>query len=73
METEKFKLVDIFYGIVIPLILVLLIFFLAVYVNPAELTTYSESQAVLIAVILNQGFAQMIVLGIPLVARLNME
>ena len=33
METAKFKLMDIFYGIIIPLILVLLIFVLAMYVN----------------------------------------
>ena len=64
MEPEKFKLADIFNGIVIPLILVLLIFFLAIYVN------VSGPHAILgqgaIGVILTQGFAQMIVMGIPL-------
>jgi hypothetical protein len=72
LETPKFKLADILFGIVIPLILVLLIYVLAVYVNP------SGSHAVLgmsglagtVAVILTQGFAQMIVLGIPLVLGL---
>jgi hypothetical protein len=72
METPKFKIADILYGIIIPLILVLLIYVLAIYVNP------SGSQHVLgvsgttgtIAVILSQGFAQMIVLGIPLVLGL---
>ena len=72
METQKFKLADIFSGIIIPMILVLLIYVLAVYVNP------SGSHAVLgvsglsgtVAVILTQGFAQMIVLGIPLVLGL---
>jgi len=69
---NKFKIADILYGIVIPMILVLLIFVLAVYVNP------SGSHALLgasgtggtIAVILTQGFAQMIVLGVPLVLGL---
>ena len=72
METGKFKLMDIAYGIGIPIILVLLIFALAMYVNP------SGSQHIFgvsgltgtIAVILTQGFAQMIVLGIPLVLGL---
>ena len=72
METPKFKIADILYGIIIPMILVLLIYVLAIYVNP------SGSQHVLgvsgltgtIAVILSQGFAQMIVLGIPLVLGL---
>jgi hypothetical protein len=72
LETPKFKIADILYGIIIPLILVLLIYVLAIYVNP------SGSQHVFgvsglsgtIAVILSQGFAQMIVLGIPLVLGL---
>ena len=72
METPKFKIADILYGIIIPLILVLLIYVLAIYVNP------SGSQHVFgvsglsgtIAVILSQGFAQMIVLGVPLVLGL---
>ena len=68
METEKFKLADILYGIVIPIILVLLIFVLAVYVNVSG-THYVLGQSA-IAVILTQGFAQMIVLGIPLVLGL---
>ena len=72
METGKFKLIDIAYGIGIPIILAVLIYVLAMYVNP------SGSQHVLgttgivgtVAVILTQGFAQMIVLGIPLVLGL---
>jgi hypothetical protein len=72
LETEKFKIADIFYAIIIPMILVLLIFVLAVYVNP------SGSHALLgasgltgtLAVIFTQGFAQMIVLGVPLVLGL---
>ena len=34
METEKFKLSDILYGFVVPLLVILIIFVLAVYVNP---------------------------------------
>jgi hypothetical protein len=72
LETPKFKLADIFYAIIIPLVLVLLIFLLAVYVNPGGqyhvlgLTGLSGT----IGVILTQGFAQMIVLGIPLILGL---
>jgi hypothetical protein len=71
-EPEKFKISDILYGIVIPFILVLLIFVLAVYVNPSGLVhVLGQSGAGgTIAVILTQGFAQMIVLGIPLVLGL---
>lgn len=72
METEKFKTSDILYGIIIPLILVLLIYVLAVYVNPSgtnHVLGVSGTSGT-IAVILTQGFAQMIVLGIPLVLGL---
>ena len=71
-ETEKFKLSDILYAIVIPIILVLLIFVLAVYVNvtgPSHLLGYDEP-GVTIGIILTQGFAQMIILGVPLVLGL---
>lgn len=72
METPKFKLADILYGIIIPIILVLLIYVLAVYVNPSgsnHVLGVSGTSGT-IAVILTQGFAQMIVLGIPLVLGL---
>ncbi len=65
-ETEKFKLKDIFNGIVIPIILVLLIYALAIYVNPTG-SMHVLGTSNVIAVILTQGFAQMIVLGVPLV------
>jgi hypothetical protein len=68
MEPEKFKLSDILNGIVIPLILVLLIAVLAIYVNVSG--TYHVLGQGAIAVILTQGFSQMIVLGIPLVLGL---
>ncbi len=69
METEKFKLADIFNGVVIPIILVLLIFFLAIYVNVGG-TYHILGASNTIAVILTSGFAQMICLGIPLVLGL---
>ncbi len=67
-ETGKFKLSDLFDGIVIPIILVILIFVLAVYVNVTG-TIHILGEGV-IGVILTQGFAQMIILGIPLVLGL---
>jgi hypothetical protein len=69
LETEKFKLADILNGIIIPLVLVLLIFVLAVYVNVSG-TVHIFGESNVIAVILTSGFAQMIVLGIPLVLGL---
>ncbi len=69
METQKFKLADIFNGVVIPIILVLLIFFLAIYVNVSG-THHILGANNTIAVILTSGFAQMIILGIPLVLGL---
>ncbi len=72
METPKFKLADILFGIVIPLVLVLLIYVLAIYVNPSgsHHVLGVSGLAGTIGVILTQGFAQMIVLGIPLVLGL---
>jgi hypothetical protein len=69
LETPKFKLADIFNGIVIPIILVLLIYFLAIYINPTGMSHVLGATNV-IAVILTQGFAQMIILGVPLVLGL---
>jgi hypothetical protein len=69
LEPEKFKLADILYGIVIPIILVLLIFFLAIYVNVSG-TYHILGASNTIAVILTSGFAQMIILGVPLVLGL---
>jgi hypothetical protein len=69
LETEKFKLSDLFDGIVIPIILVILIFILAVYVNPTG-GFHVLGKTNVIGVILTQGFAQMIVLGIPLILGL---
>lgn len=60
---------DIFYAIIIPLILVFLIFFLAIYINPGGSYHWIGGTDV-IAIILTQGFAQMIILGVPLVLGL---
>ena len=72
METPKFKLSDIFYAIIIPLILVLLIYLLAYYVNPSGTQHMLGLTGIggTISVIFTQGFAQMIVLGVPLVLGL---
>ena len=72
MEGQKFKLADIFGGIVIPLILVLLIYVLAIYVNPSGQyhVLGTEGFIATIGVIFTQGFAQMIVLGVPLILGL---
>ncbi len=67
-EDNKFKLADIFGGIIIPIILVVLIYVLAVYVNVGG--QYHLLGQDVIGVILTSGFAQMIILGVPLVLGL---
>jgi len=69
LEENKFKLSHIFAGIVIPIILLVLIFVLAVYVNPGGAFAVLGADNV-IAVILTSGFAEMIILGVPLVLGL---
>ncbi len=69
MSENKFKLADIFGGIIIPLILVVLIFVFAVYLNVGgQYQVLGEDN--IIAIILVSGFAQMIILGVPLVLGL---
>jgi hypothetical protein len=69
LEENKINPSIIFGGIIIPIILVILIYVLAVYVNVGG--QYHVIGATnTIAVILVNGFAQMIVLGIPLVLGL---
>ncbi|MGD6934823.1 MAG: hypothetical protein ACQCN5_11515 [Candidatus Bathyarchaeia archaeon] len=72
MESEKFKLSDILYGFIVPLILALLIFVIAVYVNPGG--TYHllgvDGLGGTIAIIFTQGFPKMIILGVPLILGL---
>ncbi len=69
MAENKFKLADIFGGIIIPIILVILIYVLAVYVNVGGIYHVLGATNV-VGVILVNGFAQMIILGIPLVLGL---
>jgi hypothetical protein len=69
LAENKFKLADIFGGVIIPLILVLLIFVFAVYLNVGGQYHILGAENI-IAVILVSGFAQMIILGVPLVLGL---
>jgi hypothetical protein len=69
LAENKFKLSTIFDGIVIPIILVLLIFIFAVYINVGG-TYHVLGGDNIIAIILVSGFAQMIVLGVPLILGL---
>jgi hypothetical protein len=69
MESTKSMKAILFDGIVIPLILVLLIFVFAVYINVGGQHHVLGADNI-IAVILVSGFAQMIVLGVPLVLGL---
>jgi len=64
---------DVFNGVIIPLILVLLIFVLTIYVNPSgqyHMLGTGTGLLATIGVIFTQGFAQMIVLGIPMILGL---
>ena len=67
-QTEN-KVSLIFGGIIIPLILALLIYVFAVYLNVGG-QFHILGEGNIIAVILVSGFAQMIVLGIPLILGL---
>jgi hypothetical protein len=69
LEEKKFKLKDLFDALVIPIILVILIFVFAVYINVGGQHHILGATNV-IAVILVNGFAQMIILGVPLVLGL---
>jgi len=53
----------------IPLILVFLIYFLAIYINPNG-ASHVIGKSSTIGIILTQGFAQMIILGIPMILGL---
>jgi len=69
MAENKIKISTILDGIVIPLILVLLIFVFAVYLNVGgQYHVLGDDN--IIAIILVSGFAQMIILGVPLVLGL---
>ena len=68
MAENKLNLSIIFGGIIIPIILVILIYVLAVYVNVGG--QYHVLGQDVIGVILTNGFAQMIVMGVPLILGL---
>jgi hypothetical protein len=69
MESTKSMKAILFDGIAIPLILVLLIYVFAVYINVGG-QNHILGPDNIIAVILVSGFAQMIILGVPLVLGL---
>ncbi len=68
MAENKINISTIFGGIIIPIILVILIYVLAVYVNVGG--QYHLLGQDVIGVILTNGFAQMIVMGVPLILGL---
>jgi hypothetical protein len=72
LEENKFKVIDILYGVIIPLVLILLVYVLAVFVNPnGDKHVLGETGiGGTLAIVFTQGFGQMIVLGVPLVLGL---
>ncbi len=78
METEKFKLKDIGYGLVIPILVGLLIVAFPAVLRPAldswfppPSMTSAGSPYAFVTVILTHGFAQMVVFAIPLLLGLT--
>ena len=78
-EPEKFKLADILYGLVVPVLIGILIIAFPAIIRPAldatfpppDMMTGAEgSPYAFITVILTHGFSQMIILGIPLLLGL---
>jgi hypothetical protein len=69
MAENKIKISTIFDGIAIPIILALLIYVFAVYINVGG-TYHVLGDQNIIAIILVSGFAQMIVLGVPMILGL---
>ena len=78
-EPEKFKLADILYGLVVPVLIGILIIAFPAIIRPAldatfpppDMMTGAEgSPYAFVTVILTHGFAQMIILGIPLLLGL---
>ena len=78
-EPEKFKLGDILYGLVVPVLIGILIIAFPAIIRPAldatfpppDMMTGAEgSPYAFITVILTHGFSQMIILGIPLLLGL---
>lgn len=78
-ETEKFKLADVLYGLVIPVLVGVLIIAFPAVLRPAldswfpagnPITGEGASSNAYLTVIFTHGFAQMVVLGIPLLLGL---
>jgi hypothetical protein len=76
-EPEKFKLSDIGYGLVVPLLIGILIIAFPAVIRPALDAAFPPgdmftppSDYAFITVILTHGFSQMIVLGVPLILGL---
>jgi hypothetical protein len=78
-EPEKFKLADILYGLVVPILIGILIIAFPAIIRPqldiwfpaADMMTGAEaSPYAFITVILTHGFSQMIILGVPLILGL---
>ena len=78
-EPEKFKLADILYGLVIPLLVGILIIAFPVFLRPALDSWFPVGDMVMgtegspyafLTVIFTHGFAQMIILGVPLILGL---
>ncbi|HKZ88459.1 MAG TPA: hypothetical protein VJ066_04800 [Candidatus Bathyarchaeia archaeon] len=77
METEKFKLKDIGYGLIVPLIIALVIVIFPAVLRPildnafpAPSMTDAGSPYAFVTVILTHGFAMMVVFAIPLILGL---
>jgi hypothetical protein len=78
-EPEKFKLADILYGLVVPLLIGILIIAFPTVLRPAldswfpapdMITGTAGSPYAFLTVIFTHGFAQMIILGVPLILGL---
>lgn len=68
MEAEKFKLKDLLYGLVIPVIVGLLIIAFPTIIRPGAIGIFGDQSP--IPHILSFGFAQMLIFGIPLILGL---
>ncbi len=72
METEKFKLKDIGYGLVLPIIVGLIIVAFPAILRPALDNAFPATGSyAFVTVILTHGFAQMVVFAIPLLLGLT--
>jgi len=67
-EPEKFKISDILYGIVVPIIVAIIIIALPVVIGPG--VSHALGSASPIPFIITYGFAQMLTLAVPLVLGL---